>query len=160
MDPSILCRNIVIWKMKNLLPYRQKTYERVRSVFRGSLTKHNFVATEGRCFKNIIDLSVKSPCIHPVFGSPCIHPVFGPPFLLYPIFQWYPQSNEILLNLSMKCWNWAFNAHRLIIVSVQGRVVKIYVAAVEALRKKERQDETQFTTKFDGFFLSFTLIEC
>jgi hypothetical protein len=27
--------------------------------------------------------------------------------------------------------------------------VKIYVAAVEALRKKERQDETQFTTKID-----------
>jgi hypothetical protein len=25
--------------------------------------------------------------------------------------------------------------------------VKIYVAAVEALRNKERQDETQFTTK-------------
>jgi hypothetical protein len=33
--------------------------------------------------------------------------------------------------------------------------VKIYVAAVEALRKKERQDETQFTTKIDGLF-SFT----
>jgi len=32
--------------------------------------------------------------------------------------------------------------------------VKIYEAAVEALRKKERQDETQFTTKIDGF-LSF-----
>jgi hypothetical protein len=32
--------------------------------------------------------------------------------------------------------------------------VKIYVAAVEALRKKERQDETQFTTKIHGF-LSF-----
>jgi hypothetical protein len=32
--------------------------------------------------------------------------------------------------------------------------VKIYVAAVEALTKKERQDETQFTTKIDGF-LSF-----
>jgi len=32
--------------------------------------------------------------------------------------------------------------------------VKIYVAAaaVEALRKKERQDETQVTTKIDGFF--------
>jgi hypothetical protein len=28
--------------------------------------------------------------------------------------------------------------------------VKIYVAGVEALRKKERQDETQFITKFDG----------
>jgi hypothetical protein len=32
--------------------------------------------------------------------------------------------------------------------------VKIYAAAVEALRKKERQDETQFTTEIDGF-LSF-----
>jgi hypothetical protein len=30
------------------------------------------------------------------------------------------------------------------------------VAAVEALTKKERQGETQFTTKLDGF-LSFTL---
>jgi hypothetical protein len=29
--------------------------------------------------------------------------------------------------------------------------MKIYVAALEALRKKERQDETQFTTKIDGF---------
>jgi hypothetical protein len=28
--------------------------------------------------------------------------------------------------------------------------VKIYVAAVEELRKKKRQDETQFTTKIDG----------
>jgi hypothetical protein len=31
--------------------------------------------------------------------------------------------------------------------------VKIYVAAVEALRKRERQDETQFTTKIDGFLV-------
>jgi hypothetical protein len=28
--------------------------------------------------------------------------------------------------------------------------VKIYVAAVEALQKNKRQDETQFTTKIDG----------
>jgi hypothetical protein len=28
--------------------------------------------------------------------------------------------------------------------------VKIYVAAVEALRVKERQDETQFSTKIGG----------
>jgi len=28
--------------------------------------------------------------------------------------------------------------------------VKIYVAAVQALRKKETQDETQFTTKIGG----------
>jgi hypothetical protein len=49
-----------------------------------------------------------------------------------------------------------FNAQgsRLIIVVVELGAVKIYVAAVEALRKKKRQDETQFTTKIDGF-LSF-----
>jgi hypothetical protein len=58
--------------------------------------------------------------------------------------------------LRMKCRNSASNAQGwgLIIVAVQVRGVKIYVAAVEALRKKERQDETQFTTKMDGF-LSF-----
>jgi hypothetical protein len=33
--------------------------------------------------------------------------------------------------------------------------VKIYVAAVKALMKEERQDQTQFTTKIDGF-LSFS----
>jgi hypothetical protein len=45
----------------------------------------------------------------------------------------------------MKCWNSAFNAQgsRPIIVVVQLGAVKIYVAAaVEALREKERQDET------------------
>ncbi len=51
-----------------------------------------------------------------------------------PLFQWYPQSKKILLNLSMKCWNSAFNAQgsRVIIVVVQVGAVKIYVAAVEA----------------------------
>jgi len=52
----------------------------------------------------------------------------------------------------MKCWNSALNAQgsRLIIVVVQVGAVKIYVAAVEALRKREREDETQFTTKIGG----------
>jgi hypothetical protein len=52
----------------------------------------------------------------------------------------------------MKCWNSAYNAHgsKLIIRVVQVGAVKIYVAAVEALRKKERGDETQFTTKIGG----------
>jgi hypothetical protein len=36
---------------------------------------------------------------------------------------------------------------RLIIVVVQVGAVKIYVAAVEALRESEREDETQFATK-------------
>jgi hypothetical protein len=52
----------------------------------------------------------------------------------------------------MKCWNSAFNEQglRVIIVVVQAGAVKIYVAAVQALRKKESQDETQFTTKIRG----------
>jgi len=33
---------------------------------------------------------------------------------------------------------------------VKIHVVKIYVAAVEALKKKERQEETQFITKIGG----------
>jgi hypothetical protein len=47
----------------------------------------------------------------------------------------------------------------LITVVVHLGAVKIYVAAAEALRKKERQDETQFTTKIDGF-LSFIPVGC
>jgi hypothetical protein len=49
----------------------------------------------------------------------------------------------------MKCLNSAFNAQgsRVIILVVQVGAVKIYVAAVEAFREKERQDETQFTSK-------------
>jgi hypothetical protein len=52
----------------------------------------------------------------------------------------------------MKCQNSAFNAQglRVIIVLVQVRAVKIDVARVKALKKKERQDETQFTTKIGG----------
>ncbi len=36
---------------------------------------------------------------------------------------------------------------RLFIVALQVGVVKIYAAPVEALKEKERQGETQFTTK-------------
>jgi hypothetical protein len=52
----------------------------------------------------------------------------------------------------MKCWNSEFHAQglRLIIVVVQAGAVKIYVAAEEVLRTKERGDETQFTTKIGG----------
>jgi hypothetical protein len=44
--------------------------------------------------ETMIELSVKSPSLHPVFG---------PAFTLYPLFQRYPQSKENFLNLSMKC---------------------------------------------------------
>jgi hypothetical protein len=73
-----------------------------------------------------IALSVKSLSVSPPISS-----AFGP----YPLFQWYPQSKEILLNLGMKCWNSAFNAQgsNVIIVVVGVGAVKIYVAAVQAL---------------------------
>ncbi len=59
------------------------------------------------------------------------------------------QSNENLLNLTKKCWVSTFNAQglRVIKVVVHVGVVKIYVAKMEALRKNERHDEYQFTTK-------------
>ncbi len=52
----------------------------------------------------------------------------------------------------MKCWNSAFNAQglKIIIIVVQVGAVKIYVAAVEALKEKERDDEIEFTTKIGG----------
>jgi hypothetical protein len=37
-----------------------------------------------------------------------------------------------------------------LVVVVQVGAVKIHVAAVKALRKTERHDETQFTTKIGG----------
>jgi hypothetical protein len=52
----------------------------------------------------------------------------------------------------MKCGNSAFNAQgsRIIIVVARVGAVKIYVASTEALKKKERQYETQLTTKIGG----------
>jgi hypothetical protein len=80
------------------------------------------------------------------------HPL-GP----YPLFQWYPQSKDILLSLGINAETQQFNAQgsRLIIVVVQLGEVKISVAAAvkggDAQEKGKRQDETQFTTKIDGF---------
>jgi len=49
-----------------------------------------------------------------------------------------------MLQFSMKYWYLTFNAQglRLIIIVVQLGVVKMYVVIMEALRKKEKQDET------------------
>ncbi len=70
-------------------------------------------------------------------------------FTLYPLFQWYSQIREILLNLNMKCWNSAFyvQGSRLIIVLIQVGAVKIYVAT---MKRKKRGDETEFATKIGG----------
>jgi len=81
----------------------------------------------------IIEFSLKSSCLHPVFG---------------PLFTAYPLSlseirkvKEVSLNLGMKSRNSAFNAQgsRVIIAIVHVGAVKIYVAAVEwRLTQKER----------------------
>ncbi len=96
-------------------------------------------------------LAFHSNCLHPQHNkinilildlsgkSACFHPVFGPAFTPYPLSRWYLQSKEILLNLSMNCWNSAFFAQSssVIIVVVYEGAVKIYGAAVDALRKKD-----------------------
>jgi hypothetical protein len=62
-----------------------------------------------------------------------------------------------MLKLSTKRWIPAFNAQGLrgIIVAVQVGAVKIYVIAVEALRKQRKRGWNSETIKIDGF-LSFT----
>jgi len=72
-------------------------------------------------FPLILELSVKSPCLHLVFGHA---------FISYPLFQWYPQSKENWLNLNMKCWNSAFNA--------QGWKLIIVVVEVVPVKRKDR----------------------
>ncbi len=41
----------------------------------------------------------------------------------------------------------------MVVVQLRAVKMKICVAVVEAVRKKVRQDETQFTTKIDGFLI-------
>ncbi len=52
--------------------------------------------------------ALKDQCSHRVTRKVTLSsPVFGPPFTPYLIFQWYPQSKDILL---MKCCNSVRNA--------------------------------------------------
>ncbi len=61
------------------------------------------------------------------------------------------------LKSCMKCWNSVFNtqdSRLIIVVPVQVGAMKIYVVAMEALKKKRKErgskhDETQFTTKIN-----------
>jgi hypothetical protein len=69
------------------------------------------------------------------------------------------KSQYEMLKLSTKCWISAFNAQswRGVTVPVRVGAVKIYVAAVEALKKKERQSETQESSKLMVFWVSTPL---
>jgi hypothetical protein len=63
----------------------------------------------------------------------------------HPLSQWYQQSNEILINLNMKCSNSAFDAQgsRVTTVALHVGTGKIYVAG----GKMKDKDKTQFITK-------------
>jgi hypothetical protein len=70
----------------------------------------------------------------------------------YPLFQWYPHSKEFFKNLSRKLSiSYISRFESIFILVVQVGAVKMYVAAVEALKEKERRDKTQFfSTKIAG----------
>jgi len=80
--------------------------------------------------------------------TPCLWASFSPHNLSFSGIS--KVCKETLLNLGMKCWNslrcWisSFNVQcsRGVIVAVQIGAVKIYLAAVEAFKIKERQDKT------------------
>jgi hypothetical protein len=58
------------------------------------------------------------------------------------------QSNEILLNLSIKCWNSAFNAQglRVIVVVVHvGGATKIYMCNVSGGAQEKRKDRLKLS---------------
>jgi hypothetical protein len=89
-----------------------------------------------------VELSVKSPCLHPLFGLLLLSPPV-------PYFSGICKVRNLRLNLSMKCWNSAVNAaqsSRVIIVvcwsgSRSSENICSSVAAVEAaFRKKEGGD--------------------
>jgi len=75
---------------------------------------------------SLLKFSLKSPCLW-----------FG------------PQSHEILLNLGMKCWNVsnAQGSRKLQLSHMQG-AVKIYVAAVEELKKMKRECQNRMKLTF------------
>ncbi len=106
------------------------------------------------------NIAISGVFLKVILSPPCLWASFHPP---YPHFEWGPQSNEVLFNLGMKCWNSAFNAQgwRVIIVVVHVGAVKIYVAAAvggaqeKGKKRGSKPDETQFGTK-NSAFLSFT----
>ncbi len=49
-----------------------------------------------------------------------------------------------------ECWVSAFNAQCLRVIIIVVGAMKIYVAIMEMLKKKERGNETQFITKIVG----------
>jgi hypothetical protein len=76
----------------------------------------------------------------------CFTPISSA-FAPYPIFEWYPQSNKILLNPGMICIRLNSNNS-----SCTGRTSENISSSSAGAQENETQDETQFTTKIGGKF--------
>jgi len=71
--------------------------------------------------------------------SSCLHPLFGPAFTRVPPFSGIYKVRNFLSNLSMKCWNSAFNAQgwRVTIIVVNVGVKIVVQVVVEACGSQE-----------------------
>jgi hypothetical protein len=65
-------------------------------------------------------------------------------FTPYPLFQWYPQGKEILLNLRMKCWVSWFNA--------QGSRVIIVVRSSENICSSSGSAQEKENTRWNSVY--------
>jgi hypothetical protein len=93
--------------------------------------------------KHILEFSANSP---PCLSSPCLSSPLIPSFSGIYICQ---VKNFFIIKSQYEMLKLTFSAQgsRVIIVPSCTGAVKLYVAALEAVRKNERQHETEFTTK-------------
>jgi hypothetical protein len=136
--------DLYFWEKKihdnmQLLPLINNTkHKALIFLFRASLNLYTCPKAQKIKFTHNRELSVKSTCLHPVFG-PCFSIPFNP-------FSGMCKVGKFLLNLHiMKCWNSAFNAQGL----------RITIVVLQALKKKERQDETRFGSQLFCFEKNF-----
>jgi hypothetical protein len=105
--------------------------------------------------RSILEISLKSPCLHTVFGWASFNP-------LTPLFV-VPYSKEILLNLRMKCRNSVRNAESQHLKhkfkrnysSCTGRSSENLCSSNGGAQEKRKTGWNSGTIKIDGF-LSFT----
>jgi hypothetical protein len=109
------------------LPLRY-LFEKCFWVHRGFLNSLHLLSSEPSqwifSFRLSFEKLLTKRVIHKVtLSSPCLSPLIPSTFIPYPLFEWCRKVKETLLNISMKCWNSAFNA--------QGSRVGIVVGAVK-----------------------------
>jgi hypothetical protein len=126
---KILVMNLVKWQLY---------WFRCKCVNGLSLFEATFLMFLGGDIREIRKVTLSSPCLwasfHPLTSRLVVSAKKGN----------FIKSRYEMLKLTTNCWISLFNAQcsRGVIVAVQVGAVKIYVAAVEALSIKEREDET------------------